>query len=366
MKRIIINFPNLLITLLLSSTSLTALGYKKVYQSPCAQAYQGKKFQKALTICRRDALKGDAESQVFLANIYELAKVDRRRDYTQALFWYKTAAKQNYATAQTNLARLYLQGKGVRRNLSLAFYWFKKAAKNGDPAGQAFLSHFYLKGIATPKNTKLAVYWITKSANNGFEPAMAYLALMYRTGNGVRKNFRASLYWSKKSAEAGNRSAALLLGHHYAKGIGVKKNISLALKFYNLAVQKGSTTANVLIAQIYSDRKNSYFNPKTALKYYLIAAKAGNTLAQAAAAASLISGDHGIEKNYPLALKYAKAAAYKNYAFGQFLYASMHEFGQGVPVNINKALYWYRRAYTNGLKAAGARIRAITGNRMAR
>ena len=121
MKRRIINFPNLLVILLLLSTSLTTLGYKKVYQSPCAQAYQSKKFRKALSICKRDALKGDTESQVFLANIYELAKVGRR-NYPKALFWYKKAAKQNYATAQTNLARLYLQGKGVRRNLSLAFY----------------------------------------------------------------------------------------------------------------------------------------------------------------------------------------------------------------------------------------------------
>ena len=54
------------------------------------------------------------------------------RDYKQAAYWYKKAAKLGHAAAQNNLGVLYNNGRGVRKSRGWAKYWYKKACKNGN------------------------------------------------------------------------------------------------------------------------------------------------------------------------------------------------------------------------------------------
>ena len=49
-------------------------------------------------------------------------EADKSRNYKEATKWYKKAANQGHAYAQTNLGTLYANGQGVRQN-------YKKAAK---------------------------------------------------------------------------------------------------------------------------------------------------------------------------------------------------------------------------------------------
>lgn len=49
-----------------------------------------------------------------------------------AVKWYRKAADQGYAKAQTYLADMYEYGKGVTMDTSEAAKWYGKAAKQGD------------------------------------------------------------------------------------------------------------------------------------------------------------------------------------------------------------------------------------------
>ena len=54
-----------------------------------------------------------------------------RKDYVQAVQWYRKAAEQGNAKAQYNLGLMYANGKGARQNPVIAKEWFGKACDNG-------------------------------------------------------------------------------------------------------------------------------------------------------------------------------------------------------------------------------------------
>ena len=55
-----------------------------------------------------------------------------KRDYTQAVVWFRKAAEQGYAEAQNYLGRCYYFGYGVSKDYNQAKYWYRKAAEQGD------------------------------------------------------------------------------------------------------------------------------------------------------------------------------------------------------------------------------------------
>jgi clan AA aspartic protease (TIGR02281 family) len=58
------------------------------------------------------------------------------QDYKLAVKWYRLAADQGNASAQTNLGFMYEIGKGVPQDLVQAHLWFNLAAANGKNVGQ--------------------------------------------------------------------------------------------------------------------------------------------------------------------------------------------------------------------------------------
>ena len=58
-----------------------------------------------------------------------------RRDDAEAVKWYRQAAAQGLAKAQSNLGVMYYKGHGVRQDLALAQEWLGKACQNGDQNG---------------------------------------------------------------------------------------------------------------------------------------------------------------------------------------------------------------------------------------
>ncbi|MNC76241.1 Sel1 repeat protein [compost metagenome] len=45
--------------------------------------------------------------------------------------WYRKAAEQGYAGAQTSLGMMYASGQGVPKDVKQAYAWFSVAAANG-------------------------------------------------------------------------------------------------------------------------------------------------------------------------------------------------------------------------------------------
>ena len=61
------------------------------------------------------AEQGDAEAQFNLGFCYDDGR-GVRKDYGEAVKWYRKAAEQNFAPAQFNLGYCYAYGQGVRKD----------------------------------------------------------------------------------------------------------------------------------------------------------------------------------------------------------------------------------------------------------
>ena len=58
------------------------------------------------------------------------------QDYTEAVKWYRLAAKQGYASAQFNLGVMYDNGWGVPQDYNEAVKWYRLGAEQGDASAQ--------------------------------------------------------------------------------------------------------------------------------------------------------------------------------------------------------------------------------------
>ena len=61
------------------------------------------------------------------------------QDDAQAAAWYRKAAEQGYAEAQSNLGEMYVKGQGVPQDYEQAVAWTRKAAEQGNAGGQTNL-----------------------------------------------------------------------------------------------------------------------------------------------------------------------------------------------------------------------------------
>jgi TPR repeat protein len=68
---------------------------------------------------------GEAPAQFILGGAYYTLK-----NYTEAMKWYRRAANQGYADAQSNLGELYFAGRGAPQSYVQAYLWFSLAAAN--------------------------------------------------------------------------------------------------------------------------------------------------------------------------------------------------------------------------------------------
>ena len=93
-------------------------------------AYDAGNYAIAFAEWRRLVARGDSESQVALAGLYE-AGLGGPRDYREAARWYHKAAVHGHRIARLNLGELYARGQGVQRDLVHAWYWFGLAAADG-------------------------------------------------------------------------------------------------------------------------------------------------------------------------------------------------------------------------------------------
>ena len=54
------------------------------------------------------------------------------KDEVAAVSWYRKAAEQGNAQAQTNLGWMFAHGLGVSKNRAEAINWYRKAAEQGN------------------------------------------------------------------------------------------------------------------------------------------------------------------------------------------------------------------------------------------
>jgi TPR repeat protein len=217
----------------------------------------------------------EADTQTLLGDMYR-----NLREYEEAVKWYRKAADQGYAKAQSSLGVRYRDGNGVEKNYEEAMKWCRKAAVQGHAPAQNNLGTMYYTGNGVEKNYKEAVKWYRKAADQGHASAQNYLGVMHFYGKGVEKNYKEAVKWFRKAADQGHEDAQQNLGVMYYTGNGVEKNYKEAVKWYRKAADQGNAEAQNNLAEMYDKGKGVKKNKEKAAQLYQEAADQGNKSAR--------------------------------------------------------------------------------------
>ena len=90
---------------------------------------------------------------------------------------------------------MYEEGQGVARDYSEAARWYRQAAEQGIAVAQTALATLYTKGSGVAQDLPEAVRWYRKAAEQGFAPALHELGALYAEGRGVAQDYVAAHVW---------------------------------------------------------------------------------------------------------------------------------------------------------------------------
>ncbi len=93
----------------------------------------------------------------------------------EAFRLFLAAAKAGDSSSQVNVGFFYDTGQGVKKSRTQAMYWYRKAARRGDAAAATNIGTVY----RDEKRPRLALRWFEKAVALGDEGAMLHMARLY-------------------------------------------------------------------------------------------------------------------------------------------------------------------------------------------
>jgi TPR repeat protein len=106
-----------------------------------------------------DAERGDAVAQYVVGVILLNNLAPNPPENKDAAYWITRSAEQGYVRAQSELARMYRTGDGVKEDLAKAVAWYRKAAEAGDVGAQLFVADAYAYGHGVEADRIEAYMW---------------------------------------------------------------------------------------------------------------------------------------------------------------------------------------------------------------
>lgn len=157
-------------------------------------------YKEALEWYKRAAIHGNAEAMNELGLMYENCWGVLQND-VEAVKWYQKGGEHGNANALFNLGRMYESGRGLLdRSYTAAVDCYSKASELGNAEAQNQLGWLYHIGIGVNRNYEEAVKWMTASANQGLVLAINNLGWIYRHGIGVPQDKKEAIRWFRKAA----------------------------------------------------------------------------------------------------------------------------------------------------------------------
>jgi len=150
-------------------------------------------------------------------------------------------AEEGNADAQGNLGYMYVTGEGVPQDHAEAVRWYRLAADQGLAEAQSMLGMLYYYGLlGVPEDNVEAVKWYRLAADQGLAEAQYNLGVSYYDGP---QNYAEAEKWFRLAAGQGFANANFNLGVMYAIGQGVSVNYATAYAWFNIAAALGHEDA---------------------------------------------------------------------------------------------------------------------------
>ena len=255
-----------------------------------------------------------------------------RQDFKEAVVWYRKAAEQNEANAQSNLGGLYYEGKGVKKDLAEAARWYRKSAEGGWMIGQVNLANLYMSGEGVPTDYVAAYMWYSLAASTGDATSSKMMDVI------------APRMKSEQIAEAKRRAEQWSKSHNISRDVGGgvyitnKKASKEALdEFQKLKgdAERGDPNAQSVLGEVYY-RGEDYSN---AMAWFRKSAQQGYAPGQYNLGVMYLEGS-GTPKDEGESVKWFLKAAEQRHLIAVNNLAAAYFYGHGVPQDLVATYMW--------------------------
>ena len=127
--------------------------------------------------------------QWMLAVFYRDGIADAPQDDQLAAGWFNLAALNDHEFAQYELAKCYLEGRGVEQCIGTASYWLEEAAKQGHGEAQVKIGKMLYWGDGIQANYDKAFKYLSAAWENEQENVCVELGLCYYNGKGTQRDY---------------------------------------------------------------------------------------------------------------------------------------------------------------------------------
>ena len=178
------------------------------------------------------AEKGNVDAMRRLGNIY-FDGISVRRDYSEAMKWYKKAASLGNQWCLGRLGEMYRDGRGVQPDEEKAAEWFSRSSVFGNIGSITNIIEMYSAGVLEKEAHFEECLNVLKSlAKNGSMDAMRRIGDLYYDGIGVNRDYSEAIRWYERAALLGNRWCQVRLGEMYRDGRGVQPDEEKAADWF--------------------------------------------------------------------------------------------------------------------------------------
>jgi len=164
--------------------------------------------EETLRLFKKSARRGNAEAMTHLAHLYaegNLVDYDEVRSFQ----WFQKAAEAGNPEAAFYVAGAYDRGEGVAQDDVKARFWYQKALTSDDGGLAATnLASMYLEGRGGDKNTERARELLEQAAAADGVLAMRELARQYLAGTFQSDQKEIAVDWLMKALKSGGRLEA--------------------------------------------------------------------------------------------------------------------------------------------------------------
>ncbi|KAI7893765.1 uncharacterized protein EV154DRAFT_500730 [Mucor mucedo] len=280
----------------------------------------------ATKILKTLALRGHAESQYYLANMFA-----SKPDFGNAFPLFVQAAKHQHADAAYRAAKCYEDGLGCLKNKSKAVQYYKLAATLNHPGAMYRLGLADINGdLGLQRNIRDGNKWLKRSAvaaTPEYPHALHELGLLHEKGLSdiIFKDVSYSIQLYRQAADLGYAPSAYRLGESFEYGyLGCKIDATNSIYYYTIAARQGDGEACFALSAWY-----------------------------------LVGDDKKIKPNEEKALYYATVAAEKGSLQAAFALGYFAEVGIAQAQNLVLAKEWYQKAANGGNEQAKKKLISI-------
>lgn len=210
-----------------------------------------------------------------------------------------------------------------------------RAAAAGNPGAQFVMGAMHLLGFAgLEQDYDVALRWLTAAADNGDADACVTLGCFYSSGVFSSWWARKGIGWLKAAAEGGHAIAQYQLSVAYLSGIGVEQDFEEADTWYKKATEQKDEKLQLMFEN---------------LRQLLLQESAqGDAEMQCVLGTMYYLGLYGFTESEAEAVKWLERAAKAGLLDAQMSLAEIYEAGVNGKPDVEKAVFWYTKAATQG------------------